>query len=70
MTNITVVYDNITTSNDTEYDNMTLSNCIFKENDFDINVPTIFLTIPFDLSFLCLMSLMVYTLIKTLLGKK
>ena len=63
ITNITTDYDNITSNN------MTLSNCTNNENNFDIIIPTILLTIPCDLSFLCLMSLMVYTLIKHLLTK-
>ena len=69
-TNITDDYDNITSSHYTEYDNMTLSNCTFNENDIDIIVPTLLLTIPCGLSFLCLMSLMVYTLIKPLFNNK
>ena len=54
ITNITDDYnDTISMSN----------NCTNNENNFDIIVPTLLLTIPFGLSFLCLMSLMVYTLI-------
>ena len=56
ITNITDDYDNIT-----EYDNTT---------DIDIIIPTLLFTIPCGLSFLCLMSLMVYTLIKPLFNKK
>ena len=69
-------YDNITSSNYTDYDNvtfsnddMTLSNCTFNENDIDIIIPTLFFTIPRDLSFLCFTSLNVYTLIKPLFNK-
>ena len=53
-----------------DYDNMTLSNCTNKENNIDINIPALLFTIPCVLSFLCLISLMVYTLIKLLFNKK
>ena len=39
------------------------------ENNIDINIPTLLLTIPCGLSFLCLISFMVYTLIKPLFNK-
>ena len=52
-TNVTDDYVNIT--------DMTLSNCTFNENDIVIIIPTLFLTKQCGLSFLCLMSLMVYT---------
>ena len=57
-------YDNITSTN------MMISNCTDSENDIDINIPTLLFTIPCGLSFLCLMSLIVYTLIKPLFNKK
>ena len=61
ITNITDDYDNIA-----EYDNTTdINNC-----NIDIIIPALIFTIPCGLSFLCLMSLMVYTLIKPLLSKK
>ena len=74
-------YDNITSSNYTdilnEYDDITsisytnaLSNCTDNEIKFDIIKPTLLLTIPSGLSFLCLMSLMAYTLIKPLFNNK
>ena len=63
-------YDNITSSNYTDYDNMTLTNCTKNENNIDISIPTILLTIPCGLSFLCLISLMIYTLMKPLFNKK
>ena len=57
---ITIDYDNIT-----EYDNTTdTNNC-----NIDIIIPLITI-IPCGLSFLCLISLMIYTLIKPLLNKK
>ena len=61
--------------NVTDYDNMTddyndslsiNNNCTINENNIDIIIPTFLITIPCGLSFLCLMSLMVYTLIKPL----
>ena len=61
ITNITDDYDNIT-----EYDNSTdTNNC-----NIDVNLPALLFTIPCGLSFLCLMSLIVYTLIKPLFNKK
>ena len=54
ITNITDDYDNIT-----EYNNTT-----------DIIIPALLFTIPCGLSFLCLISFMVYTLIKPLFNKK
>ena len=61
VTNITNDYDNIT-----EYGNTTdTNNC-----NIDIIIPALLFTIPGGLSFLCLMSLMVYTLIKPLFNNK
>ena len=72
--NITNDYDNITSSNYTDtlndYDNITLSNCTNNENNFDIIIPTLLFTISCGLSFLCLLSLMVYTSIKLLINDK
>ena len=45
-------------------------NCRHNETNIDIIVPTLLLTIPCGLSILCLLSLMVYTLIKTLINNK
>ena len=60
ITNITDDYDNIT-----EYDNTTdTNNC-----NIDIIIPTLLFTIPCGPSFLCLISPMVYTLIKPLMRK-
>ena len=53
-----------------DYDNMTLCNCTNNKNDIDIIIPALLFTIPCGLSFLCLMSLMVYTLLKPLFNKK
>ena len=61
ITNITNDYDNIA-----EYDNTTdTNNC-----NIDIIIPALLFTIPCGLSFLCLISLMVYTLVKPLINKK
>ena len=61
--------------NITDYDNITstntiISNCTNNENDINIIIPVLLFTIPCGLSILCLMSLMVYTLIKPLIRKK
>ena len=62
ITNV-IDYDKMT---DDYNDSLSInSNCTLNENNIDITIPT-FLTIPCGLSFLCLMSLMVYTLIKPL----
>ena len=61
ITNITDDYDNIT-----EYDKTTDTN----DCNIDIIIPALFFTIPCGLSFLCLISLMVYTLVKPLIAKK
>ena len=50
VTNITEDYDNFT------------NNCTNNEKNIDEIIPAIFITIPCGLSFLCLMSLMAYTL--------
>ena len=61
ITNITDDHDNIT-----EYDNTTdTNNC-----NIDIIIPALLFTIPCGLSFLGLIFLMIYTLIKPLLNKK
>ena len=70
IANVTNGYDNITSSNYTYYDNMTLSICKNNENNSDIIIPTLLLTTPCGLSILCLMGLMVYTLIKPLFKNK
>ena len=58
---ITNITDDIT-----EYDKTTDTNdCII-----DIIIPALLFTIPCGLSFLCLISLMVYTLVKPLITKK
>ena len=52
--------------NITEYDNTTdTNNC-----NIDIIIPALLFTIPCGISFICLISLMVYTLIKPLMTKK
>ena len=52
-----------------EYDNMTPSNCTDDEYIIDLIKPTLIFTFPCGLSFLCFMSLIVYTLMKPLLKK-
>ena len=56
-----------------DYYNNSLSinnNCTGNENNIDIIILTLLLTIPCGLSFLCLMSLMIYILIKPLITVK
>ena len=49
---------------------ITLSNCTDNENNIDIIIPALSFTIPCGPSFLCLISLMVYNLIKPLFNIK
>ena len=51
IANVTNDYDNITSSNYTDYDDLTLCNCTFNEYDFDTIVPTLLLTMLCGLSF-------------------
>ena len=67
ISNITDTIDDY--NNITDYDNIT-SNCIDSEIGIDIIIPTLLFTIPCGLSFLCLISSIVYTLIKPLFSKK
>ena len=58
---------NITDDND----NITLCNCTNNENDSNIEIVIPLITIiPCGMSLICLISLMVYTLIKPLFNKK
>ena len=52
-----------------DYDNISFCNCTENEKDIHIIIPALLFTIPSGLSFLCLISLMVYTLIKRLIRK-
>ena len=76
VTNITNDYDNITeygnitTSNYSDDDNMTLCICTNNENDIDIFIPALFFFTPCGILFVCLISLMVYTLVKPLINKR
>ena len=59
-------------TNVTEYDNLTSCNCTDNDNndnDIEIIIP-LFTIIPCGLSLICLISLMVYTLIKPLFSNK
>ena len=61
----------ITNTTDDYNDTLSINiNCTNNENNIDIIIPALIFTIPCGLSFLCLMSLMVYTLIKHLFNKK
>ena len=52
-----------------DYDNITSSNCTNNDNKIEIIIPLITI-IPCGMSLLCLISIMVYTLIKPLFKKK
>ena len=70
VTNVAGDYNNITLNNYidilNDYSNSSLSNCRDSEFIIDIIIPSLLLTKPCDLSFLCMLSLMVYTIIKPL----
>ena len=53
-----------------DYDTITSSKCTNNENNIDIFIPSLLFTIPSGLSFLCLISLRVNTLVKPLIRKK
>ena len=53
-----------------EDDKITFTDCTDNENNIDIIIRTLLLTIFCGLSILCLMSLMVYTLLKHLINNK
>ena len=61
VTNITDDYNDTLSIN---------NNCTDNENDTDIIIPALLFTIPHGLSFLCLIALMVYTLVKPLINEK
>ena len=63
VTNITDEYDKIT-------DLKITNNCTNNENNIDIIIATSLLTINCDLSLFCLLSLMIYTLVKPLFNNK
>ena len=72
--NVTDITD-LNTTNDC--DNITdlkasndYNNCTDYENNIDIIIPTLLLTVPCGLSFLCLVRLMVYIFIKPLITNK
>ena len=50
-----------------DYDNITFTNCTENENTNDIIIPTLRLKKPGGLWFLCLISLMVYKIVKPLI---
>ena len=62
--------DNITDYNNITSTNTSIYICTDSENDIDIIIPALLFTIPCGISFLCLISLMVYTLVKPLINKK
>ena len=55
----------ITNTTDEYNDTLSLNNnCTDNENNIDIIIPALLFTIPCGLSFFCLISLIVYTLVK------
>ena len=69
--NITDEYnDTLTTNINDNYRDTLSSNCTNNEVNNDLLLPTFLLTITCGLSYLCLMSLMIYTLIKHLFNCK
>ena len=84
IANITNDYDNIRLDNYTDilndyntithnnYTNILIDydNCTNNENNIDINISSLLLTIQCGLSFQCMLSLMVYTLLKPLFNIK
>ena len=46
IANLTNDYENFTSSNYTDYDNMTQTNCTNVENNIDIIIPSLLLTVP------------------------
>ena len=61
---------NITNITDDDIENITLCNCTDNENsNIEIVIPLLTI-IPCGMSLICLISLMVYTLIKPLFNKK
>ena len=61
-------YDKITSNN---YCNTSsLSNCTDSEVETDIIIPSLLLILPCTLSILCLLSLIVYVIIKALINNK
>ena len=69
IANVTIDYDKITSSNYTDYDNITSKNCTNNDKNIEIVIPLLTI-IPSVLSIICLISLIVYTLIKPLFNKK
>ena len=64
--NVTKDFDNVAST----IFNLTLCNCTDNELIIDIIIPTLLFTKPCGISLLCLISFMVYTLIKPLFNKK
>ena len=62
--NVTKDYDNIF-----DYDNITSTNCTNNDNKIEITL-LLFTIIPCGMSLICLISFMVYTLVKPLINKK
>ena len=48
-----------------DYDSFTFTNCTSSENSIDKSIPTLLIRFPYDLSFFCLKSLILYAKNKT-----
>ena len=70
MLNVSADYNDTVTSNSTNDYKKITNNCTNIENNIDLNIPTLLATIPYGLSFICLISLIIYTLIKPLINNK
>ena len=62
-------YDNITYTNYKDYDNISSTNCTNNENNIEITFLLISI-FPCGMSLVCLLSSMVYTLVKPLINTK
>ena len=60
---------NITNITGDDYNNTITSNCTDNDNNFEIVIPLVTI-LPCGLSLVCLISFMVYTLMKLLFNKK
>ena len=62
--------DKVTDLDNNTATNTTLCNCISNEYDINLTIPLLIFTIQCTLSFLFLISLIVYTIIKSFFNKK
>ena len=67
--NITEDYDNITSNNYTDYDNIT-NYCTYNDDDNNIIFKYLLFSIPSSILLFSLISLMIYTIVKPLNNNK